>query len=857
MNEEELNQDNNTQEEIAEETLETVKESAKLAKNVATANPVGIAKNTIKLTKNKQFKKMLIIKIIAPIIILVMLILCVYSIFNKIGDAVKDVVDGIVDFFTFDSDGAIKVEEEQVDKIIESITSLGIDLKDIKLMGDVDYSKENIEEENEKALKKYVKKFLEAQAMTQTINPNPGFIDKQLHSYGTVYVYRTKDTTNDVSNLKQIEQMEYIEYKDMVELCEGNGNVNKIRNKYSINPDTGELVVAGWSTTTTTVEGTTSNIYLRSINYKNAISQFTTPVTFLIYLTMITQNPEFVSEVVDLIQDGEIRIAVMDNVTTDIEETTHKYVKNTETVTATSGKVSQSSKQNVDSRTGATLETETTTVKTVSYNPTIAITKVKTWFCEQEITYKRKKSETSNSSNSSTIENEQKPETTGTGTVSWKTDQTVTTKSTTTMEGYEEGVRGDVIDRTGEKGDDIRYKNGEIKEQTFIGLLDTKFKIPNSKREEKAGGNFKSGAEWFLELLQKDPSCQRLDQVIRYILYKYTGKDYGVTDASIFQMFNAELNPISRDIIVDTKQCAPELVIKDIKTLKKAFKGYSGNSELINNAQAFLDMQNRYHVNALFAAAVSITETSAGRAGNATNGANNWFNIRGTNTTWAQYSSPKEGIMKFGWQIAEGGYYFTSGNYSVATIGKVYCPNTATHPDQADKWIENTIGYMVDFYEAAGIDISEFLGGDAAGVVNFALQFVGQGHKTFTSYKTSDGKQFWGDEWCAMFVSYCFDNCGAIPNILKRSFTGVPSEWEYYKTQGKAHIKGTYTPKPGDLAIFANGNSIAHVGIVTKYDGTYVHTVEGNTRNDNWRLSIVKVDKYTMSSGWLYGFVEL
>ena len=82
--------------------------------------------------------------------------------------------------------------------------------------------------------------------------------------------------------------------------------------------------------------------------------------------------------------------------------------------------------------------------------------------------------------------------------------------------------------------------------------------------------------------------------------------------------------------------------------------------------------------------------------------------------------------MRFGWQIAEGGYYFTAGNYSVATIGRVYCPNTATHPDQADKWIENTLGYMIDFYEAAGIDISEFLGGDAAGVASFAQQFVGE-----------------------------------------------------------------------------------------------------------------------------------
>lgn len=60
------------------------------------------------------------------------------------------------------------------------------------------------------------------------------------------------------------------------------------------------------------------------------------------------------------------------------------------------------------------------------------------------------------------------------------------------------------------------------------------------------------------------------------------------------------------------------LFITDIDELIKAFTGgYSNNKMLIANAQAFLDMQEKYKVNALFAAAVSITETSAGTRGHA------------------------------------------------------------------------------------------------------------------------------------------------------------------------------------------------------------------------------------------------
>lgn len=70
--------------------------------------------------------------------------------------------------------------------------------------------------------------------------------------------------------------------------------------------------------------------------------------------------------------------------------------------------------------------------------------------------------------------------------------------------------------------------------------------------------------------------------------------------------------PADGDYNVNTKSSEASPVINDITTLKKAFSGYPTNSKLLAEAQSFLDMQNQYNVNAIFAAAVSIVETTAG-----------------------------------------------------------------------------------------------------------------------------------------------------------------------------------------------------------------------------------------------------
>jgi len=566
MDEEKNNGEQNEAEKVQQEIQDTAnmaKNSANLAKNAATGNVLGAIKDGLNLLKNKKFRRKLILQMVSPFITIILAGALLLGVFNAVGDTVQNIVDKIVDFFTIDSDGAIVINEEQVDTIINSISNLGVSIDGLKLLGDVDYSNPDIQAENQKALRKYIKEFYEAQAMTQTLNTKPGWIEENILNggkpYGTVYVHRTLNGEDTIDASTKTYQLGYISYEDMVKKQEaGDKNITKY---FSIN-ENGELVIAGWTDVVVKRDGVKDNdasrkiITLKNINYKNVISQYTTSMNFFLYLTMISQNPEFVSAVTDLVKNSDIRLTVLDTNSKSVNTETYTYIENTKTKTkveTTSYDAWDTQQQypytvtTLEENTSSEEKTEVVETTTTSVIPTIKVTYAKTWFCEQTITYNKKQEDTTNT-NTETEEDEEEPELTEEGSVTWKTNQSRKYDSTSNVTKYEEGTRGDVIDRTGEKGSQgIKDKNGNGKvdgneivdeNSTFLGLLDNKFKIPNTTRYDSAGGNVVSGAEMFFYLLQKDYASQNLEQIMRYILYKYTGRDYGVTELD-FSIYDA------------------------------------------------------------------------------------------------------------------------------------------------------------------------------------------------------------------------------------------------------------------------------------------------------------------------------
>lgn len=245
---------------------------------------------------------------------------------------------------------------------------------------------------------------------------------------------------------------------------------------------------------------------------------------------------------------------------------------------------------------------------------------------------------------------------------------------------------------------------------------------------------------WLFELLETNPDTVNMVDITKYLLNKVVGKEkFGNINIDFDSLYGTSdffgMSSISGDIDVSDEK----LFIKDVEILKKAFTGYSNSGKLVQYAEEFIDMQNKYKVNALFAAAVSITETGAGNAGNAIKTAtatnsvgvqigqcwNNWFNVKTSSNIYGIvyngegeshyriYNTVGDSIDGFGWQIADGTYYYQQNKFTVDAIGHIYCPNSSAYPTQGDDWVQHTLTYIYNFYSAAGIDISTSSGGSS------------------------------------------------------------------------------------------------------------------------------------------------
>jgi len=126
---------------------------------------------------------------------------------------------------------------------------------------------------------------------------------------------------------------------------------------------------------------------------------------------------------------------------------------------------------------------------------------------------------------------------------------------------------------------------------------------------------------------------------------------------------------------------------------------------------------------------------------------------------------------------------------------------------------------------------------DSTGLVQFALNEVATEApaKYGLKYKSIYGIHDNGTAWCTLFVGYCAKNVGLIDADLYPSLsenTTCTNVRKWMRDRGW-YVEGhnTYTPKPGDLVLYDwnQDGKLEHIGIVEYFDGTKLHTIEGNT----------------------------
>ena len=118
------------------------------------------------------------------------------------------------------------------------------------------------------------------------------------------------------------------------------------------------------------------------------------------------------------------------------------------------------------------------------------------------------------------------------------------------------------------------------------------------------------------------------------------------------------------------------------------------------------------------------------------------------------------------------------------------------------------------------------MGGNQA-IVEVALTQVGnEGGEPYWSWWGLDYRV----EWCAIFVSWCADQCGYLDAGVLPKMEGVRPyvDWFIQRDQWQGR---DYEPNPGDIIFFdwEPDGSPDHVGIVERCENGIVYTVEGNS----------------------------
>ena len=139
--------------------------------------------------------------------------------------------------------------------------------------------------------------------------------------------------------------------------------------------------------------------------------------------------------------------------------------------------------------------------------------------------------------------------------------------------------------------------------------------------------------------------------------------------------------------------------------------------------------------------------------------------------------------------------------------------------------------------------------------------FMGEGNAAMVAVAQSQignvgGAPYWSwwgldyrVEWCAIFVSWCADQCGYLDAGVLPKMEGVRPYVDWFIERGQWQGRD-YEPSPGDIIFFDwESDGLAdHVGIVEKVENGFVYTVEGNTGD------VCAERRYTLGSAPVYGF---
>lgn len=266
-------------------------------------------------------------------------------------------------------------------------------------------------------------------------------------------------------------------------------------------------------------------------------------------------------------------------------------------------------------------------------------------------------------------------------------------------------------------------------------------------------------------------------------------------------------------------------VVDDVEMFRYMFEGYPLLQE---NAQVFLDMQEKYQVNAVFAAAVAIQECGAGNATQGANHAirekfggthNNIFSIKGSSTAnvfqadygegmadWNVYPDVAAACDHFARLISQNssGNYWAANDYYVNEIAPTYCNpewgiRVNSHMTRA---LQKALIKMGGSPYAMGSEMYQRLMEEAEKHLGKDYEFGASGPVTFD---------------CSSYVCWVYRESGVKPDLYR---VGARRLYDMSIRLDRSEAQ------PGDMVFFTktydNLDGATHVGIYMG-DGMMIH----------------------------------
>ena len=496
------NETENQEKETASKAPPKIPAEVDAAKKWVSGDKVGAVKDALKLVgrKIKDFfddpmkaiKRGLIrfgIPTIAALLIPILFFAVILETANAIKEAVVKVAKTFWDWLggIFTGDG-IKVSNKQVDELINSLADQGIHLEDLGLvardddMTDEDYDDDDgdgVISESEKATskaRKYIKKFIIASLITQTPRANTGGIEG-----GIV--------------LKRVRQENGVTIQTIMTYTKNLGNeINAF-----------------------TVDESNRIVYNARIDENNytqktidvaAYEQYSIPVMFFVDICLSTQCPEYALElaksIINSSQSLDYEVDLSDGIMNRGNWMTISIMDSYTEVSGTETAYTTLYKDGVQKGTNST---QSNIGSQRYYTTNICVTEVNHLFFHLEQTYEQETSEPTYS------ERTEEPYKVGDS----NTDYSIVTKTiseTTTQYGFTTPVQQEAEFYYNE--DDSFYKLTKKEYNTSEGIKASAYDL------------LLDGGDMMFELMDMNLDNELLCQVFKYILFKMSGKSFGV-----------------------------------------------------------------------------------------------------------------------------------------------------------------------------------------------------------------------------------------------------------------------------------------------------------------------------------------